>query len=219
MGCSNSPGVEEISDEKKRDNESHDDKKSNKSENSDEKEEEKDKIEKEKELNDDDSHALSTEQNKSNINSERLQSDIRKISLHKQNYEGVTLMKGVEESIPPNLSEEDIYQLVKEAINYRITDSKDKIKKAQIKAIASILYNKIQRNEGKKSNSNKTDLNNYPELKGMNIKIGAEKLTKDIIRNMMFQNKKVDECQIDLTYANLTRENDDIKALTIEINT
>ena len=54
-------------------------------------------------------------------------------------------------------------------------------------------------------------------LDGMNIKIGYQKLTREVIKNMMFNNKKVDDCQIDLTYANLTKDNDDIKALTIEI--
>ena len=147
---------------------------------------------------------------------EGVTSEARKINLHKQNYEGVVLMKGIEESIPEDLNEDDIYQLVEEALNYKTSDEnsdpKKKVTKAQTKAIASILYNKI------KNKTDKINIKDYPELKGMNIKIGAEKLTKDIIRNMMFLNKKVDECQIDLTYANLTRENDDIKSLTIEIN-
>lgn len=141
---------------------------------------------------------------------EGVTSEARKINLHKQNYEGVVLMKGIEESIPEDLNEDDIYQLVEEALNYKISDEnsdpKKKVTKPQTKAIASILYNKI------KNKTDKINIKDYPELKGMNIKIGAEKLTKDIIRNMMFLNKKVDECQIDLTYANLTRENDDIKA-------
>ena len=158
----------------------------------------------------------------SNIMTEGVTSENRKLNLHKTNYEGVVLMKGVEESIPEELNEDDIYQLVEAALYDKLVEDKDqeegKITKKQAKAIASILYNKINKCDGKKNSSDKINLKNYPELKGMNIKIEAKKLTKDIIRNMMFLNKKVDECQIDLTYANLTRDNEDIKALTIEIN-
>ena len=149
-------------------------------------------------------------------------SDARKINLHKQNYEGVVLMKGVEESIPEDLNEDDIYQLVANALYDKLVDDKDKaegkITKKQAKAIASILYNKIKKVEGKKDNKKNDliNLDNYPELKGMKIKIGVGKLTREIIKDMMFHDKKVDECQIDLTYVNLTRENSDVKALTIE---
>ena len=225
MGCDNTSTVEDSSNEKKKDNNNEDDNISNKSDISDDKEkgEEKTNIKDNKlksNEKEEDPKVLSTEENKSNVISCKLQND-NKINLHKQEYEGVTLMKGIEDSIPDNLNEEDIYQLVKAAINYRITDNesdkKNTITKAQVKAIASILYNQINKNDGKKCNNDKIDIKNYPELKGMNIKIGAEKLTKDIIRKMMFHDKKVDECQIDLTYANLTRENDDIKALMIEI--
>ena len=131
-----------------------------------------------------------------------------KLNLHKQNYEGVILMKGVEECFPEDLNEEDVYQLVENALN----DNKDsnKIKKEQAKAISSILYNKIHK-------KGKINIKDYPELNGINVKIGFQKLTREVIKNMMFNDKKVDECQIDLTYANLTKDNDDIKALTIEI--
>ena len=116
-------------------------------------------------------------------------SDARKINLHKQNYEGVVLMKGVEESIPEDLNEDDIYQLVANALYDKLVDDKDKaegkITKKQAKAIASILYNKIKKVEGKKDNK-KNDLiniDNYPELKGMKIKIGVGKLTREIIKD------------------------------------
>ena len=33
----------------------------------------------------------------------------------------------------------------------------------------------------------------------------------------MFNGQKVDDCQIDLTYANLTKDNDNLKALSIQI--
>ena len=58
----------------------------------------------------------------------------------------------------------------------------------------------------------------YPELKGVNIKIGVSDLTKDVIKNIMFSGQKVEDCQIDLTYANLTKDNDNLKALSIQIN-
>ena len=159
----------------------------------------------------------------SNIMTEGFTSENRKIDLHRQNYEGVVLMKGVEESITEDLNEDDIYQLVEAALYDKMVEDKEqdegKITKKQAKAIASILYNKINKEEGKKGNNKNTSVNlkDYPELKGMKIKIGVGKLTREIIKNMMFQDKKVDECQIDLTYANLTRENSDIKALTIEL--
>ena len=202
MGCSHSSTIE---DEKN--------KKNNKRNNSDEIEIDKDGKEEEK------IDENSEEKEKKSLG---VSSDARKINLHKQNYEGVVLMKGVEESIPEDLNEDDIYQLVANALNDKLVDDKDKsegkITKKQAKAIASILYNKINKIEGKKD-SKKNDLiniDNYPELKGMKIKIGVGKLTREIIKDMMFHDKKVDECQIDLTYVNLTRENSDVKALTIE---
>ena len=227
MGCSNSSSADELDTNKRPEKDTSNEKKSNNKDNSDKNEnnesDKEKKSEKEKENENEikkdskkDAYGLNTEENKSNLMTEGVTSEARKINLHKQNYEGVVLMKGIEESIPEDLNEDDIYQLVEEALNYKISDEnsdpKKKVTKPQTKAIASILYNKI------KNKTDKINIKDYPELKGMNVKIGAEKLTKDIIRNMMFLNKKVDECQIDLTYANLTRENDDIKALTIEIN-
>ena len=227
MGCSNSSSADELDTNKRPEKDTSNEKKSNNKDNSDKNEnnesDKEKKSEKEKENENEikkdskkDAYGLHTEENKSNLMTEGVTSEARKINLHKQNYEGVVLMKGIEESIPEDLNEDDIYQLVEEALNYKISDEnsdpKKKVTKPQTKAIASILYNKI------KNKTDKINIKDYPELKGMNVKIGAEKLTKDIIRNMMFLNKKVDECQIDLTYANLTRENDDIKALTIEIN-
>ena len=156
---------------------------------------------------------LSTDENKniSNINTEGV-FDTKKINLKKQNYEGVTLMKGVEEYIPEELNEEEVHNLVENALyEYNIKDKNDigEVSKQQSKAISSILYNKIHKKE--------INMKDYPELKGLTVKIGVEKLTKDVIRKMMFNNKKVDDCQIDLTYANLTKDNDDIRALTIEL--
>ena len=123
-------------------------------------------------------------------------------------------MKGIEEVIPENLSKNQIRRLVEDALDTNSSNSEGKdmgkITEEQIKAIASILYNKIHKKE--------INMNDFPELKGTNIKIGAERLTKDLIRKMLFNNNdEVDEYQIDLTYTNLTRNNPNIKALSIEI--
>lgn len=163
---------------------------------------------------------LSTDENNlsnniSNKMTEGIASDNKKkINLLKQNYEGVILMKGVDECIPEDFNEEDIYQLVTDSLNVNINDedSKVKVTEKQAKAIASILYNKINKKK-------EVNMKDYPELNGLNVKIGVQKFTKDVIRSIMFNNdKNVDECQIDLTYINLTKGDKDMKALTIEVS-
>ena len=163
--------------------------------------------------------ALSTDDNKelSNINTEGINSENRKLNLHKQYYEGVTLMKGVEEYIPEELNEDEILTLVEDAIHGNKVEGEGKEKEnemakittEQAKAISKILYNKIHKKE--------IHMKDFPELKGLKVKIAVEKLTKDVIRKMMFNEKKVDDCQVDLTYLNLTKDNEDIRALTIEL--
>ena len=231
MGCDSSSSIQDLEDikeeEQKNNNKNNQSDKKNNSDKK-EKDEEEEKTNKnnknednkdkkklakkdEKRIGD----VINTEENKddekkdlSNIMTEGVVSNNGKLNLHKQNYEGVILMKGVEECFPEDLNEDDVYQLVENALN----ENKDlnKIEKEQAKAISSILYNKIHK-------KGKINIKDYPELKGINVKIGFEKLTREVIKNMMFNNKKVDDCQIDLTYANLTKDNDDIKALTIEI--
>ena len=233
MGCSQSSTFENTNNQRNNNKNNADenekdrkiDKKGNNNSGNEDNKEEKELSENKKQKKKSGEIVINTEENKelSNIITEGVASEIRKMNLQKQNYEGVVLMKGVEESIPEDLNEEDVYQLVENALYDKLVDDKDKtegkLTKKQAKAIASILYNKIRKEDGKKDNK-KTDLiniDNYPELKGMKIKIGVGKLTREIIKNVMFQNKEVDECQIDLTYANLTRENSDVKALTIEL--
>ena len=233
MGCSQSSTFENTNNQRNNnknyadeiENDRKVDKKGNNNSGNENNKEEKELSENKKQKKKSGEIVMNTEENKelSNIITEGVASEIRKMNLQKQNYEGVVLMKGVEESIPEDLNEEDVYQLVENALYDKLVDDKDKtegkLTKKQAKAIASILYNKIRKEDGKKDNK-KTDLiniDNYPELKGMKIKIGVGKLTREIIKNVMFQNKEVDECQIDLTYANLTRENSDVKALTIEL--
>jgi hypothetical protein len=238
MGCNNSSSIKELEDNQKdsqkNNNNSSDknnsldkdedqemsSKKNTKDNDSDKKEANGKKKPNEKEKKKGEKIVLSTEENKdenkdmSNIMTEGVANDKKKLNYQKQQYEGVMLMKGIEECIPENLNEDDIYQLVEDSLygNKSEDDSKDpnKLTKEQKKAISSILYNKIH-------NKGKINIKDYPMLDGMNIKIGYQKLTREVIRNMMFNNKKVDDCQIDLTYANLTKDNDDIKALTIEI--
>lgn len=202
----------------------------NKKDNNDEKKEtqkheKNEKIEKEK-LNinkknkGNNDNILSTDENNlsnniSNKMTEGIASDNKKkLNLLKQNYEGVILMKGVDELIPEDFNEEDIYQLVTDSLNVNINDedSKVKVTEKQAKAIASILYNKINKKK-------EVNMKDYPELNGLNVKIGVQKFTKDVIRSIMFNNdKNVDECQIDLTYINLTKGDKDMKALTIEVS-
>ena len=205
MGCFNSSSIkdsEDIKEEEQKNNE-HTDKKNDSKKRENNEEEEKTEKKNDKKGAEDNKYE---KKDLSNIMTDGVVSNNGKLNLHKQNYEGVILMKGVEECFPEDLNEDDVYQLVENALN----ENKDKINKEQTKAISSILFNKIHK-------KGKINIKDYPELKGINIKIGFEKLTREVIKNMMFNNKKVDECQIDLTYANLTKDNDDIKALTIEI--
>ena len=159
-----------------------------------------------------------------NINTDdpnnEITTDERKVNLNlqKEDYEGVLLMQGMDDCFTEDLTEEDVYKLVTDALNDKIIDDESNqepgtINSKQAKAIANILYNKIN----KKDNDNKINLKKYPELKGVNVKIGVEKFTKDVVKKMMFQDKKVDDKQIDKTYSKLNKDNEEYKALTIEI--
>ena len=123
-------------------------------------------------------------------------------------------MKGIEDYYAEDFNEEEINNLVENALySSRDEDNKKDSKKLtqkQKKAISSILYKKINKKD-------EINMDDYPELKGINVKIGVQKLTKDLIRKMMFNDRDVDDYQIDLTYTNLTKDNADIKALSIEI--
>ena len=198
MGCLGSKGFNENENEKNEKN-SENDKNNNKKEKN---KETKDKKKSEKK-NDNDGN------NDSNDVNNEITSENKKLDLQMQNYNGVILMKGVEECIPENLKENEIHNLVKQALSGNV--EYNKITEEQAKAISSILYKKIH----KKGSINMKD---YPELEGVNIKVGSEKLTKELIRRMMFNNnQEIDEYQIDLTYSNLTKNNDDIKVLSIEL--
>ena len=127
-------------------------------------------------------------------------------------------MQGFDDCFPEDLTEEDVYKLVQDALNDKIVDDEENkepgtINTKQAKAIANILYNKIN----KKDTDSKINLKKYPELKGVNCKVGVEKFTKDVVKKMMFQDKKVDDKQIDKAYSKINKDNEEYKALTIEI--
>jgi len=154
------------------------------------------------------------EQNKdqSNIKTEGIASDARKLNLKKNNYNGVVLMQGVEDCIPEDLKEEEIYQLVEDALQNELLpdDSppvEGKLTKEQAKAISKILHKKLR----KEYKGDDIDIKEFPELKGVNVRIGVTKLSKDLMKNMIGEN---DYSQI---YEDLTKNNENYKALSIEL--
>ena len=114
-------------------------------------------------------------------------------------------------------------QLVEDALGDNILDYDGEyipgtITSKQARAIANILYEKLNRkNNNEDEKSRDIDLKRYLELKGVNIKIGVSELTKDVIKDIMYNGQKVDDFQIELTYANLTKGNENLKALSIQI--
>lgn len=150
-------------------------------------------------------------------------SDGHKISMQKKDFNGVTLMKGIEECFPEDLDEDEMLQLVEDALGDNIIDDKREqipgtVTSEQAKAIAHILYKKVNKNSDEEDEkSGEIDLKKYPELKDVNIKIGVSEFNRDVIKNIMFNGQKIDDYQIDLTYKNLTKDNDNLKALSIQI--
>ncbi len=63
----------------------------------------------------------------------------------------------------------------------------------QARSIAKILYKKLKKKKG----IHDIDISVYPELKGINVKIGTGQLTNDVIKNMMFNDNDIDVNQID----------------------
>jgi hypothetical protein len=155
----------------------------------------------------------------SNVNTEGMATvETRKWNIKKKENEGLLIMDGIEDLIPEDLTEEDIYQLVEDALGDNIVENEDNkipgtVTRKQAKSIASILYKKLKKKKGKHN----IDLSEYPELKGVNVKIGAGQLTKDVIKNMMFDDDEIDQKQIDKAYKKLTKNTNDVKALTIEL--
>ena len=157
----------------------------------------------------------------SNINTEGMNTvETRKLNFKKKENEGLLIMEGVEELIPEELTEDDIYQLVQDALGENIVEKEEDkvpgtITRKQARSIATLLYKKLRKKKGR----HEIDISDYPELKGLNIRIGAGQFTKDVIKNMMFNDENVDEKEIDKTYAKLAKNSNDVKALTIELIT
>ncbi len=157
----------------------------------------------------------------SNINTEGMATvESKKFNLKKNENEGLLIMDGIEDLFPEDLTEDDIYQLVEDALGENIVENEEDkipgtITKLQAKSIAKILYKKLKKKKGKHN----VDISEYPELKGVNVKIGAGQLTKDVIKNMMFNDNDIDEKQIDKAYRKLTKNASDVRALTIELIT
>ena len=157
----------------------------------------------------------------SNINTEGMNTvETRKLNFKKKENEGLLIMEGVEELIPEELTEDDIYQLVQDALGENIVEKEEDkvpgtITRKQARSIATLLYKKLRKKKGR----HEIDISDYPELKGLNIRIGAGQFTKDVIKNMMFNDENVDEKEIDKTYAKLAKNANDVKALTIELIT
>ena len=157
----------------------------------------------------------------SNINTEGMNTvETRKLNFKKKENEGILIMEGVEELIPEDLTEDDIYQLVQDALGENIVEKEEDkvpgtITRKQARSIASLLYKKLRKKKGR----HEIDISDYPDLKGLNIKIGAGQFTKDVIKNMMFNDENVDEKEIDRAYTKLAKNSNDLKALTIELLT
>ena len=157
----------------------------------------------------------------SNINTEGMNTvETRKLNFKKKENEGLLIMDGVEDLIPEELTEDDIYQLVQDALGENIVEKEEDkvpgtITRKQARSIATLLYKKLRKKKGR----HEIDISDYPELKGLNIRIGAGQFTKDVIKNMMFNDENVDEREIDKTYAKLAKNANDVKALTIELIT
>ena len=169
-----------------------------------------------------DSEISEEEDNKddnSNINTEGMNTvETRKLNFKKKEREGLLIMDGVEDLIPEDLTEDDIYQLVQDALGENIVEKEEDkvpgtITRKQARSVASVLYKKLRKKKGR----HEIDISDYPELKGLNIKIGAGKFTKDVFKNMMFNEDNFDEKEMEKTYAKLTKDSNNIKALTIEL--
>jgi hypothetical protein len=144
------------------------------------------------------------------------------LATRKQQCNGVTILQGIEECFSEDLDEDDILQIVGDALADHIIEGCDEqipgtVTFDQVRVIAKILYKKINKKDDEDEKDGEINMKNYPELKGLNIRIGVSQLTKDVIKKMMFSGQKVDDCQIDLTYANLIKDNSNMKALSIEI--
>jgi hypothetical protein len=214
----------------KKDDKTHgkkDDKKSNKKNDkkddkkNDKKGSKKDDKKKGKKDDKEDDKEDEKEDNKKNDkkNDKKKDSKPKKMDMKKSSVNGVTLMKGIENFLPEDINEDQVYQLIEESLKESIEEEKKgkkrepgTITKKQAKVIASIIYDRI-----KKGKTEDINVKKYPELKGLDIKIGITKLTKDVVKDYIYDEEKVDEKKINSEYKELTKNNEDVNALTIQI--
>ena len=149
----------------------------------------------------------------------------KKLNLKKSDFNGVTLMEGIEDYLPEEADQDDVYQLIEESLKENIVEVKKgktreagTITKNQAKIISTILYDKIKKGKLDKSGKiEQIDTSKYPELKGVEVKIGIRKFTKDVVKDYLYTDEKVDDSKVDKAYSNLNKNNESINALTIEI--
>ncbi len=152
-------------------------------------------------------------------NDKKKDSKPKKMDMKKSSVNGVTLMKGIENFLPEDINEDQVYQLIEESLKESIEEEKKgkkrepgTITKKQAKVIASIIYDRI-----KKGKTEEINVKKYPELKGLDIKIGITRLTKDVVKDYIYDEEKVDDKKINSEYKELTKNNQDVNALTIQI--
>ena len=187
------------------------------------------KLNSKSKISDKDINRINTDENKdalSNVLTEGVMTtDGGRLSMQKQHYNGVTVMKEIEECFGEDINEDEILALVEDALGDNIVDDESQkypgtITTKQAQAIANILYNRLNKSKNKEDDKNgEIDLRNYKELKGVNIKIGVTSLTKEVIKKYIYNGQNIDDYQVDLTYNNLTKDNkNNFKALSIQID-
>ena len=247
MGCNSSKSAEEAENIKPENGENKkenletiepntEDKKDDKIEKNSEEESKNKKKEKNKDflklnaktkIRDKEMQRINTDENKdalSNVLTEGVMTTDGRLAMQKHHYNGVTIMKEIEECFSEYKNEDEILALVEDALGDNIVDDENQrnpgtITSKQAKAVANILYNKLNKNKNEEDDKNgEIDLKNYKELKGVNIKIGVTNLTREVIKKYIYNGQNVDDYQIDLTYNNLTKDNNNFfKALSIQI--
>ena len=172
---------------------------------------------------------INTDENKdalSNVLTEGVMTtDGGRLAMQKHHFNGVTVMKEIEECFSEDINQDEILALVEDALGDNIVEDENQkypgtITSKQARAVANILYNKLNKNKNEEDDKNgEIDLKNYKELKGVNIKIGVTNLTREVIKKYIYNGQNVDDYQIDLTYNNLTKDNNNFfKALSIQID-
>ena len=85
------------------------------------------------------------------------------MNFKKKENEGLLIMEGVEELIPEELTEDDIYQLVQDALGENIVEKEEDkvpgtITRKQARSIATLLYKKLRKKKGR----HEIDISDYP---------------------------------------------------------